>query len=86
MASTPLNHSRIIQRIRADISQPGSPSPLLTATQCATALGLPKSSLYRMVRAGLPVFRIGQRGRGLRFDLAEVREALRGSGTTEVEL
>jgi predicted DNA-binding transcriptional regulator AlpA len=85
MASTSPNQSRILQAIRADASQPVPPSPLLNATQCAIALGLPKSSLYRMVRAGLPAFRIGQRGRGLRFDLTEVREALRAFCATEVK-
>lgn len=80
MASTSLNHFKTLQSIQAESSQLIAPSPLLNATQCAMALGLPKSSLYRMVRAGLPAFRIGQRGRGLRFDLCEVREALKIQG------
>lgn len=88
MASTILSHSTPSQHTHDNSSQPIAPlapSPLLNATQCATALGVPKSSLYRMVRVGLPAFRIGQHGRGLRFDLAEVRQALRVFGTAEVK-
>ncbi|MDK2744625.1 MAG: helix-turn-helix domain-containing protein [Nitrospira sp. BO4] len=84
MASTSPIHSRVPQSIQAESPQLIGPSPLLNATQCAIALGIPKSSLYRMVQEGLPAFRIGQHGRGLRFDLAEVREALRNFKTGEV--
>lgn len=85
MNSTPPNRSRILQSIQVEPSHLIAPYPLLNATQCAIALGIPKNSLYRMVRAGLPAFRIGQQGRGLRFDLAEVREALRTLGAAEVK-
>lgn len=49
---------------------------LITAKQIARALGISLGTLYRMVRTGkLPAIRIGT-GRGLRFDLDEVKSAL----------
>lgn len=53
------------------------PLSLVDATQCASALSVPKATFYKMVHAGLPAYRIGQRGRGLRFDLSEVLTWLR---------
>ena len=50
---------------------------LVDAAQCATSIRTPKSTLYRMVREGLPVYRVGPRGRGLRFNLPEVLAWLR---------
>lgn len=77
MHSAAPNNSSTPGFTQADSSQFVVPSNLVNATQCAIALGVPKSSLYRMVRVGLPAYRIGQRGRGLRFDVAEVRAALK---------
>lgn len=55
--------------------------PLVTANVCAVAQGLPKATFYRMVREGrIPSYRIGAKGRGLRFSIAEVRKALRNGG------
>jgi len=51
---------------------------LVDATELARLLGQAKSSVYRLAKAGLiPSFAAGPRLRGLRFDPAEVREALR---------
>ena len=48
---------------------------LVNVQKAAEALGCSKSFLYRQAAAGhLPVFRVG---RGMRFDLLELREALR---------
>lgn len=49
---------------------------LMMAKDVAHTLGISLGTLYRMVRTGkLPAIRIGT-GRGLRFDLDEVRSAL----------
>ena len=78
------DNSRPIQPTRASSpTVPSGPEPctsrqnLVDATQCARALSVPKATFYKMVHAGLPAYRIGQRGRGLRFDLSEVLVWLR---------
>ncbi len=51
--------------------------PLLTAAELAERLRVGKSSVYRMTRKGLiPAKPVGANLGGLRFDEAEVREAL----------
>lgn len=51
---------------------------LVDAETVAAKLGQAKSSIYRMAKAGLiPSYAAGPRLRGRRFDLNEVREALR---------
>lgn len=85
MHSAASNNSGTPSFTQADSSHFVAPSNLVTARECAIALGVPKSSLYRMVRVGLPAYRIGQRGRGLRFDVAEVRAALKALAQQAVE-
>lgn len=53
------------------------PLQLVDAAQCSATISIPKSTLYRMIREGLPVYRIGPRGRGLRFNMPEVLAWLR---------
>ena len=51
---------------------------LVDAATVAERLGQAKSSIYRLAKTGaIPSYRAGQLGRGVRFDLAEVRDALR---------
>ena len=51
---------------------------LVGADRCSHALGITPGCLYRMAREGLvPSYRVGSRQRGVRFDLDEVRAALR---------
>jgi predicted DNA-binding transcriptional regulator AlpA len=51
---------------------------LVDAATVAAKLGQAKSSIYRLAQAGLiPSYAAGPRLRGRRFDLTEVREALR---------
>ena len=51
---------------------------LVDAATVAAKLGQAKSSVYRLAQAGIiPSYAAGPRLRGRRFDLAEVREALR---------
>ena len=53
-------------------------SPLVDAGTVAAKLGQAKSSVYRLAQAGLiPSYAAGPRLRGRRFDLAEVKDALR---------
>jgi hypothetical protein len=53
-------------------------STLVDAATLAAKLGQAKSSIYRLAQAGLiPSYAAGPRLRGRRFDLAEVREALK---------
>jgi predicted DNA-binding transcriptional regulator AlpA len=52
--------------------------PLVDAATVAARLGQAKSSIYRLCQAGLiPSYAAGPRLRGRRFDLAEVRAALK---------
>jgi hypothetical protein len=51
---------------------------LVDAATVAAKLGQAKSSVYRLAQAGLiPSYAAGPRLRGRRFDVAEVREALK---------
>ena len=51
---------------------------LVDATTVAAHLGQAKSSIYRLAQAGLiPSYAAGPRLRARRFDLAEVRAALK---------
>ena len=53
-------------------------APLIDADACAAALGLPKATFYKMAKAGrVPAYKVGVKGRGVRFSLTEVRQALR---------
>ena len=50
----------------------------LSAQVCAPLVGVPLSSLYKMVDAGIiPCLRTGVGGRGIRFIPSEVRAALK---------
>ncbi len=51
---------------------------LVDAATVAAKLGQAKSSIYRLAQSGLiPSYAAGPRFRGRRFDLAEVRAALK---------
>jgi len=50
---------------------------LKTAAECASALKAPKPTIYKMVREGMPAYKMGPRGRGLRFYMPEVLAWLR---------
>lgn len=53
-------------------------SVLVDVAAAASALGMGKSSLYRMCRAGtIPSYAAGPRGRGVRVSLQECLQALR---------
>ena len=55
-----------------------SDRPLASAEMCARALGITTGCLYRMAREGLvPSYHVGVQQRGVRFDLEEVKGALR---------
>jgi len=55
-------------------------APLVDAGVCAAANGIPKATFYKMVQANrIPAYRVGAKGRGLRFSIPEVRQALRKS-------
>ncbi len=60
---------------------------LVDAATAAAKLGQAKSSIYRMAQAGLiPSYAAGPRLRGRRFDLAEVREALKALAQQSVKI
>lgn len=60
---------------------------LIDAATVARKLGQAKSSIYRMAQAGLiPSYAAGPRLRGRRFDLAEVREALKALAQQSVKV
>lgn len=58
---------------------------LVDAGTLARKLGQATSSIYRLAKSGaIPSFKAGPRGRGVRFDLNEVRQALRRMPGEEV--
>jgi hypothetical protein len=59
---------------------------LVDAATLAAKLGQAKSSVYRLAQAGIiPSYAAGPRLRGRRFDLAEVKEALRALAQQSVK-
>jgi hypothetical protein len=59
---------------------------LVNATLLAAKLGQAKSSIYRLAKSGLiPSYAAGPRLRGRRFDLTEVREALKALAQEKVK-
>jgi len=51
---------------------------LVTARVVSEALGMAQSQVYRLSKAGIiPSFLVGAKRGGVRFDLHEVKEALR---------
>ena len=53
---------------------------LMDATEISVRLGMAKSSIYSLASSGhIPCYRAGKKLRGRRFDLAEVKAALRVS-------
>jgi len=59
---------------------------LVNAATIAAQLGQAKSSIYRLAKIGvLPCYKAGPRQRGIRFDIAECRAALRRQTTQSQE-
>lgn len=59
---------------------------LVDAATVAAHIGQAKSSVYRLAQSGLiPSYAAGPKLRGRRFDIAEVREALRKLAQTSNE-
>ena len=59
---------------------------LVDAAVVAAHLGQAKSSIYRLAQAGLiPSYAAGPRLRGRRFDLGEVRDALKALAQKKVK-
>jgi len=53
-------------------------SGLADAKRTASALGMTLGSLYRLAKAGhVPSYKVGPKLSGVRFDIEEVRQALR---------
>jgi predicted DNA-binding transcriptional regulator AlpA len=62
-------------------------SSLVDAKKLAAMLGQAKSSVYRLAKMGvLPCYKAGPRQRGIRFDVAECRAALRRQATQNQEV
>ncbi|OAI47500.1 hypothetical protein AYO43_04405 [Nitrospira sp. SCGC AG-212-E16] len=58
---------------------------LVDATELAKQLGQAKSSIYRLHKRGIiPAYSTGPNLRGLRFDIAEVKDALRRPASVAV--
>ena len=57
---------------------------LVSVDEAARQLGMPKSSLYRLAACGhVPCYKAGPKLTGRRFDVSEIREALRLAATTK---
>jgi predicted DNA-binding transcriptional regulator AlpA len=51
---------------------------LVTARVVSEAMGMAQSQVYRLAKSGqIPSYQVGEKKGGVRFDLREVREALR---------
>lgn len=58
---------------------------LVTAKVVSEAMGMAPSQVYRLARSGaIPSFSVGEKRGGVRFDLHEVKEALRRPVSREV--
>lgn len=62
---------------------------LVTAKVVSEAMGMAPSQVYRLAKrgmnnGGIPSYQVGERRGGVRFDLREVREALRRKPMEEV--
>ena len=54
---------------------------LVTALEAARILCVSTGALYKMARLGtIPSYRVGAQRRAVRFDLQELRDALRSTG------
>jgi predicted DNA-binding transcriptional regulator AlpA len=59
---------------------------LVTAKVVSEAMGMAPSQVYRLAKLSkIPSFQIGEKKGGVRFDLREVREALRRPATGEAQ-
>ena len=62
---------------------------LVTARVVSKAMGMAQGQVYRLAKrgihnGGIPSYQVGEKRGGVRFDLREVREALRRSTSHEV--
>ena len=58
---------------------------LVKARVVSERLGMAQSQVYRLAKSGqIPSYLVGAKGGGVRFDLREVREALRRKSVEEV--
>lgn len=62
---------------------------LVTARVVSEAMGMAQSQVYRLAKrgmnnGGIPSYQVGEKRGGVRFDLREVREALRRPASHEV--
>ena len=62
---------------------------LVTARVVSEAMGMAQSQVYRLAKrginnGGIPSYQVGEKRGGVRFDLREVREALRRTAAQEV--
>lgn len=62
---------------------------LVTARVVSQAMGMAQSQVYRLAKrgisnGGIPSYQVGEKRGGVRFDLREVREALRRTAAHEV--
>ncbi len=70
----------------AHVRLPMNTAPLVDAATVAAQLGLAKSSVYRMSSLALiPSYPVGPKLTGRRFDLAEVRAALKALAQQSVK-
>lgn len=59
---------------------------LVTAKVVSEVMGMAQSQVYRLAkRALIPSFQVGEKMGGVRFDLREVREALRRPAKEQAE-
>ena len=62
---------------------------LVTAREVSEAMGMAPSQVYRLAKrginnGGIPSYQVGEKRGGVRFDLREVRAALRRPASCEV--
>jgi excisionase family DNA binding protein len=67
-------------------SSEGDIMKLKTARELFEAHGIPRGTIYRLAKAGIiPSYKMGVKGRGLRFNAEEVLQALRKPAKAETK-
>ena len=68
------------------IAEQATVERLVTAKVVSEVMGMAQSQVYRLAkRAKIPSFQVGEKMGGVRFDLREVREALRRPAKEQVK-
>ena len=67
-----------MKEITVELSKPMTVEMLVKASVVSQRLGMAQSQVYKLAKSGaIPSYCVGEKKTGIRFDLTEVRAALR---------